>query len=100
MAGTSSAASDRCDFTDGASNEEETMDQHTAEHPFETGLDRRPANFVPLSPISFLRSSVASFRDKIAVIDGERTFTYGQLNERCVRLASALAARGIGRLDT
>jgi fatty-acyl-CoA synthase len=80
--------------------QEDTMDQQTADHPFETGLDRHPANFVPLSPISFLRRSVESFHDKVAVIDGERRFTYGQLHDRCVRLASALAARGIGRLDT
>jgi fatty-acyl-CoA synthase len=76
------------------------MDQQTTEHPFETGLDRHPANFVSLSPVSFLRRAVDSFRDKIAVIDGERRFTYGELYERCVRLASALAARGVKRLDT
>ena len=35
-----------------------------------------------------------------AVIDGDRRFTYGELNDRCVRLASALATRGVGRLDT
>ncbi len=34
------------------------------------------------------------------MIDGERHFTYGELHERCVRLASALADRGVGRLDT
>jgi len=76
------------------------MDQQTAGHPFETGLDRHPANFVPLSPISFLRRAVSSFRDKIAVIDGERQLSYADLYERCVRLAAALADRGIGRLDT
>jgi fatty-acyl-CoA synthase len=76
------------------------MDQHATGHPFETGLDRLPANFVPLSPVSFLRRAATSFRDKTAVIDGERHCSYGQLYERCVRLASALARRGIGRLDT
>ena len=69
-------------------------------HPFETGLDRGPANYVSLSPVSFLRRSVDAFRDKVAVIDGERSFTYGALYERCVRLASALKLRGVGRLDT
>ncbi|MGD0107742.1 MAG: AMP-binding protein, partial [Rhodopila sp.] len=76
------------------------MDQQTTGHPFETGLDRHPANFVPLSPVSFLRRAVASFRDKTAVIDGERRLTYGELYERCVRLAAALADRGVERLDT
>jgi fatty-acyl-CoA synthase len=76
------------------------MDQVTTEHLFETGLDRSPANYVPLSPVSFLKRSVASFRDKVAVIDGERRLTYAKLYDRCVRLASALASRGVGRLDT
>ena len=76
------------------------MNRQPTEHPFETGLDRHPANFVALSPTSFVRRSAAAFRDKIAVIDGERRFTYGELYERCVRLASALADRGVGRLDT
>ena len=53
------------------------MNQQDTGHLFETGLDRTPANFVPLSPVSFLRRSAASFRDKVAVIDGERHFTYG-----------------------
>ena len=76
------------------------MDQQDTGHLFETGLDRTPANFVPLSPVSFLRRSAASFRDKVAVIDGERRLTYGQLHERCARLAAALADRGVRRLDT
>ncbi len=76
------------------------MDEQTTSHPFDTGLDRHPANFVPLSPVSFLRRAVASFRDKTAVIDGDRRFTYGELSHRCVRLASALAGRGVGQLDT
>jgi fatty-acyl-CoA synthase len=76
------------------------LERQTTDHPFQIGLDRTPANFVPLSPVSFLRRGVAAFRNKIAVIDGERHFTYGELYERCVRLASALADRGVGRLDT
>ena len=76
------------------------MSQQNAGNLFETGLDRTPANFVPLSPVSFLRRSAASFRDKVAVIDGERRFTYGHLHERCARLATALAAHGVKHLDT
>jgi fatty-acyl-CoA synthase len=98
MAAISSAACER--RSQKVRNWEEIMDSQTTEHPFETGLDRCPANFVSLSPVSFLRRSVAAFRHKIAVIDGDRRFTYGELNDRCVRLASALAARGVGRLDT
>ncbi len=69
-------------------------------HPFETGLDRRAANYVPLTPVSFLARAASSFGQRIAVIDGDRRLTYAALYERCRRLASSLAARGIGRLDT
>src|SRR3712207_30260 len=69
-------------------------------HPFETRLDRNGANHVPLTPTSFLTRAANVFADRIAVIDGERRFTYRELRERSVRLASALAGRGVGRLDT
>jgi len=69
-------------------------------HPFETDLDRNPANYVPLTPVSFLTRAAGAFADKIAVIDGTRRYTYRQLLERCTRLASALAKLGVGRLDT
>jgi fatty-acyl-CoA synthase len=69
-------------------------------HPFETGLDRNDANFVPLSPVSFLTGAARAYSRKIAVIDGERRYTYGQLLDRCTRLASALSALGVKRLDT
>jgi fatty-acyl-CoA synthase len=67
---------------------------------FETGLDANPANFIPLSPVSFLTRAASAFADKLAVIDGERRYTYTQLLDRCVRLASGLAKLGVGRLDT
>src|SRR5258708_14171121 len=69
-------------------------------HAFETGIDPHPANFVPLSPVSFLNRAASVFADKVAVIDGPRSFTYAQLLDRCVRLASALTTLGVGRLDT
>src|SRR6202048_445709 len=69
-------------------------------HAFETGLDPHPANFVPLSPVSFLNRAASAFADKVAVIDDARSYTYAQLLDRCVRLASALANLGVGRLDT
>src|ERR1700737_5055876 len=69
-------------------------------HPFEAGLGPHPANYVPLSPISFLNRAASAFAEKVAMIDGARSYTYAQLLDRCVRLASALANLGIGRLDT
>jgi fatty-acyl-CoA synthase len=67
---------------------------------FETGLGRNPANFQPLTPLLFLERAAAVFPDHIAVVHGALRRPYRALRERCVRLASALAARGIGRGDT
>ena len=67
---------------------------------FETNLDANRTNFVPLSPVSFLTRAAAAFSDKIAVIDGDRRYTYANLLDRSVRLAGALAKLGAGRLDT
>ena len=63
-------------------------------------LGRNPANFAALTPLGFLARAAAIYPEKLAVIDGERRFTYGQLRERCARLAAALADRGVRRLDT
>ena len=67
---------------------------------FETGLEANQANFVPLSPASFLTRAAAAFPNKVAVIDGERQYTYANLLDRSIRLASALAKLGAGKLDT
>ncbi len=75
------------------------MSQETS-HPYETGLDKNPANFVPLSPIGFLRRSAAVYPQRTAIIHGNRRYTWREAEERCRRLASALAKRRIGRGDT
>ena len=67
---------------------------------FDRDLDRGPANYVALSPLSFLRRSAAVYPRKVAVIHGERQFTYAQFHARCRRLASALKRRRIGHGDT
>jgi fatty-acyl-CoA synthase len=63
-------------------------------------LDRRTANFTPLSPLSFIRRSRDVYPQRPAVIYGARRYTWAQVYERTARLASALTARGIGRGDT
>ena len=68
--------------------------------PYEIDLDRNDANHVPLTPLSFLRRAAAVYPDHIAVIHGPVRRTWRQTYERCVRLASALARRGIGPGDT
>ena len=68
--------------------------------PYEEGLEKNAANFVPLSPIGFLLRAAAVYPQRMSVIHGERRYTWRQTLERCRRLASALAAHGIGRGDT
>ena len=63
-------------------------------------LGRNAANHRPLTPVDFLRRAAEVYPGKTAVIDGERRFTYLEFAQRCSRLASVLAARGIGRGDT
>jgi fatty-acyl-CoA synthase len=63
-------------------------------------LKRNAANYAPLTPLSFLRRAADVYPDKAAVIHGERTYSYREFHERCRRLASQLAARGVGRGDT
>ncbi|MGZ2256843.1 AMP-binding protein [Roseobacter sp. A03A-229] len=61
----------------------------------ETGLDKCAANYVPLTPLSHLRRAAHVFADHPAVIHGAHRVTYAQYHDRCTRLASALAARGV-----
>jgi 3-(methylthio)propionyl---CoA ligase len=63
-------------------------------------LSRNAANFAALTPLSFLTRAAAAYPGKVAVIDGDRRFSYGEFGERCRRFASALARRGIGAGDT
>lgn len=63
-------------------------------------LRKRAANFVPLSPVSFLKRAAGFFGDRVAVIHGERRFTYSEFYARARRLAHALTKAGIKRGDT
>ncbi len=67
---------------------------------FDVALDRTPANFRPLTPIDFLVRAGLVFRDRVGVVYGNRRWSWGEISERCRRLASALVRRGIGRGDT
>jgi fatty-acyl-CoA synthase len=69
-------------------------------HPFERDLDRNAANFTALSPVSFVERSAEVFGDLTAVLHGARRHTWAQCRERSARLAAALRALGVQRLDT
>ena len=67
---------------------------------FEVGLGRRTANFAALTPLVFLDWSADVYPEHLAVVHGARRYSWSATRDRCRRLASALAARGIGRGDT
>jgi fatty-acyl-CoA synthase len=68
--------------------------------PYDRDLDRNPANFQPLTPISFLARAAAVFPTRIAIVHGDLRRDYAEFYARSRRLASALARRGIKRGDT
>jgi fatty-acyl-CoA synthase len=69
-------------------------------NPYEVDLDRNPANHAPLTPLTFIEWSATVYPGRPAVIHGARRYTWRETYARCVRLASALAQRGIGVGDT
>src|SRR2546427_2822362 len=70
------------------------------ENIFASGLGPGPANSSPLTPLRFLPRSAAIYPDRTAIIHGSRRISYREFDARSRRLASALAARGIGEGDT
>jgi fatty-acyl-CoA synthase len=69
-------------------------------HPYSQHLDKSPANYQALTPLSFLERSASVFPSHPAVIHGRLRLTYAELYARARRLASALAARYLGPGDT
>ena len=67
---------------------------------YQMGLDKQPANYSALTPLSFLRRSAYVFPDKIAVVDDDMKLTYREFYARCRRMASALGDIGITAGDT
>jgi fatty-acyl-CoA synthase len=67
---------------------------------FDQDLDKNPANYTPLSPVSFIERSAEIFGDLPSVIHGSRRYTWAQTRERSARLAAALKSLGIERGTT
>src|SRR3984893_10036945 len=67
---------------------------------YRIGLDKTPANFVALTPLSFLARTAAIYPNHISTVYEDRVFTWSETHARCRRLASYLAGRGIGNGDT
>ena len=68
--------------------------------PYDQDLYRNPANYAPLTPLSFIERAATVYPERTAVIHGDRRFTWKETYARCRRLASALTRRGVGPGDT
>ncbi len=72
----------------------------TKPSPYDVGLNKNPANYVPLTPLSFVERSAYIYPDRVALIHGKRRYTWAETYERCRRLGSALKQLGVGKGDT
>jgi fatty-acyl-CoA synthase len=69
-------------------------------NPYQQDLDRNDANYAPLTPVSFLERTAYIWPQRVAVIHGDRRYTWRETYDRSRRLASALAKHGIEVGDT
>jgi fatty-acyl-CoA synthase len=58
-----------------------------------------PSSFEVLTPTRFLDRAAAVFADRLAIVDGERRFTYAEFHDRALRLTGVLAGLGVGAGD-
>ncbi len=69
-------------------------------NPYNIGLDRTPANFQPLTPLTFLERAASTFPDHVAIIHGDLQRNYANFYARARQLASALTQNNILRGHT
>jgi fatty-acyl-CoA synthase len=67
---------------------------------YDIDLDKNPANYQPLTPLTFLARSAAVYPERIAIIHGKRRTSYAQFHARCRKLASAVAKAGLAKGET
>src|SRR5215831_1069407 len=68
--------------------------------PYDRDLDRNAANYTPLTPLSLIARTAYTYPQRLAVVHGDRRYTWGETYRRCRRLASAPRRAGIGVGDT
>ena len=67
---------------------------------FDKNLDKNNANFVPLTPLTFLERAKDIYPNYEALVYEDKTYTWAQIYNRCTQFASALEKIGIGKGDT
>ena len=69
-------------------------------NPYDIGLDQNPANYQPLTPLTFLERAALVFPKHTAIIHGKLRRDYAGLYMRCCQFASVLDRAGLGPGDT
>ncbi len=67
---------------------------------YETNLEKNNANFVPLTPLSFLERAKDIYPNYEALVYETRSYTWTEVYKRCIKFASALEKIGVGKGDT
>jgi len=67
---------------------------------FDTNLDKNSANFVPLSPLSFITRVKDIYPNYDSLVYGKRSYTWLETYNRCTKFASALEKKGITKGST
>ena len=67
---------------------------------YDSNLEKNSANYVPLTPLSFLKRAAIVYPDRLAIIHGQQTFSYQEFYSRSCQLASALTKHGLQKDDT
>src|SRR6516162_11061337 len=67
---------------------------------YDQDLDKNPANYAPLSPVSFIERTAEVYGDLPALVHGSRRYSWHETRERAARLAAALRALGVRRGTT
>jgi len=67
---------------------------------YDTNLDKNDANYVPLSPLTFLERTKDIYPNYEAVVYESRSYTWEEVYKRCVKFASALDKLGVKTGDT
>lgn len=69
-------------------------------NPYDIDLDKNPANYQQLTPITYLERAAKVFPEHVAIIHGSQRIAYRTFWRRALKLASALSKHGVGKGDT
>jgi fatty-acyl-CoA synthase len=67
---------------------------------YDQDLPQTPANFAPMSPLSFIERTAEVYPQRLAIVHGPLRQDWATTYRRCRQLASALSRAGIGKNDT